>query len=188
MIIFTGLDTETTGLSAADGDRIIEISLQAYDIVSRRKIVSIDQRFSMQGAKMKAAAEKVHGISAADLIGAPMFKEFAPKIAKVIQKSTALVIHNAEFDLGFICPHLIECGETIPDDIEVFDTMKEGMFATYDAKSPNLGELCFALGVPYNPKEAHAADYDVDCMMAAFFAAVDKGYFDISKITQKAAA
>lgn len=187
MIIVTGLDTETTGLDF-EKDRIVEISLQSYDLISRKKVISIDQRFTAGGVKMKKAAQDIHGISDADLIGMPPFKDFAKKIATLINKSAALVIHNAEFDIGMLVPHLVECGESVSPDTHVFDTMKEGMFATYDAKSPNLGELCWALGIDYNPSEAHAADYDVDRMMMAFFKGVDRNLFDISKIQQKAAA
>lgn len=46
-------------------------------------------------------------------------------------------------------------------------------------KVPNLGELCFARGISYDREKAHAAEYDVTCMMEPFFIAHKKGFIQL---------
>jgi DNA polymerase-3 subunit epsilon len=55
--------------------------------------------------------------------------------------------------------------------------MKNGVWATPDGKKPNLEELCFACGVPYDKSQSHKADYDVDVMMQAYFKAKSWGFY-----------
>jgi DNA polymerase-3 subunit epsilon len=57
--------------------------------------------------------------------------------------------------------------------------MLMGRFATPMGTVPNLGALCWALDIPYDPTKAHAADYDVDCTAQAFFRGLDWGWFKI---------
>lgn len=179
MIYLTGLDTETTGLKVEKGNRIIEICCQVFSWPERKKVINMTQRFTNQGVKMEPKAQAVHGISAADLVGKPRFDSFAPKLSAIFKKSKVIVAHNAMFDMGFLAHHMAEAGHPLPEDLIIYDTMNEGMMASYDSKPPSLREFCWAMGVEYNEAEAHAADYDVDVMMAAFFIALDRGYMEL---------
>ena len=70
----------------------------------------------------------------------------------------------------------------------LFDTSAEGMTASYDGKPPSLREFCWAMGVEYNPDEAHAGKYDVQVMIEALFSGIDLGYLQLPFDEQKAAA
>lgn len=174
--LIIGLDTETTGLDVTKGHRIIEFCGHVYRWPERKKVISVTQRISNEGQKIDRKAQEVHGISQADLIGKPRFKEFAKKIAPVFARKPLVVAHNIEFDIKFLAAQMAEVGHPLPPDLMLFDTMGEGMTASYDSKPPSLREFCWAMGVEYDPSKAHAAEYDVDVMMEALFAGIDRGY------------
>mgnify|MGYP003636564444 CR=1 FL=1 len=176
-----GLDTETTGLHVDKGDRVIEICCKVFDVPKKKLLIDITKRFTNQGKEINRRAQAVHGISAADLIGKPKFATFAPALAKIFQVCKVGVAHNAEFDFKFLAHHMAEAGHPLPDDLIIFDTMGESMTASYDAKPPSLREFCWAMGVEYDTSEAHAADYDVEVMMDAFFVALERNHFETPK-------
>ena len=186
--LIIGLDTETTGLHADKGDRIIEICCMVYKPVERKRLINLTRRFSNQGKEINKKAQEVHGISAADLIGKPNFSTFAPQLSEVFEKAKIGVAHNAEFDFKFLAHHMAEAGYPLPPDLIIFDTMGEGMTTSYDAKPPSLREFCWAMGIEYDPALAHAADYDVQVMMDAFFVALERGHLTLPNMTQELAA
>ena len=175
-----GFDTETTGLKVEKGDKIIEFFGSVYRIADRKRVLKLGpMRFSNEGQKIAPKAQEVHGISAADLIGKPKFETFAPKLNKVLESKPLLIAHNIAFDIGFLAVQMQQAGFPLSPELQLYDTMEEGMTASYDAKPPSLREFCWAMGVPYDPDEAHAAEYDVDVMMDAFFAGLDRGYITL---------
>jgi DNA polymerase III epsilon subunit len=92
------LDVETTGLYAAQGDRIIEIGAIAV-----RNGAVIDEFHSLVKTPKQISknAQAVHGITDAILIGQPTPEEIFPRFYDFI-KDSVLVAHNAKFDVGFI--------------------------------------------------------------------------------------
>lgn len=171
-----GLDLETTGLNAQD-DRIIELCAGIYTD-DGRLIKTVTLRFN-PCRPIDKKAQAIHKITIEELLSCPKFAEKAAQIGQLLSKAGLIVIHNAAFDAPFLKAELTRNGIK-PPHVPVYDTMAESRWATFDGKVPNLGELCWALDVPYNPEEAHAADYDVDCMMKSFFKMVDKGFFSES--------
>ena len=93
------LDTETTGLSTAQGHRIIEIG--CIEMVNRRLTGREYHQFINPERAIDEGAERVHGISNADLDGQPLFADIVDEFIEFVSGSE-LVIHNAEFDVGFI--------------------------------------------------------------------------------------
>ena len=93
------LDTETTGLSTAQGHRIIEIG--CLEMINRRLTGREYHRFINPERAIDEGAERIHGISLADLEGQPRFADIAEEFLEFISGSE-LVIHNAEFDVGFL--------------------------------------------------------------------------------------
>lgn len=186
--LIAGLDLETTGLDYEKGDRIIEVCCQIWDLDERNLILNYTQRISNDGKAINRKAQEVHRIAASDLVGKPLFKEIAPKLQTMLMRCKGLVTHNGEwFDIPFLAYEFAQLDIDLPS-IESFDTMQNGMFASYDTKPPSLQELCWAMGVEYDPEKAHAADYDVEVMMKSFFNASDLGYFDIQPLLLKEAA
>lgn len=180
MTLITGLDIETTGLDMTKGDRIIEVCLRMYRLETRQLILNYTKRINPQGRKIHAKALEVHKIASSDLIGAQPFNEVATSIEKILSKSDAVVTHNGNwFDLPFLAIELGNCDIEMPADLISFDTMVDGMWSSYDSKPPSLAELCWSLGVVYDPAKSHAAEYDVDVMMQSFFKALDRDLFKL---------
>lgn len=167
-----GLDLETTGLNQVE-DRIIELCFGLYSN-DQKPIKNITMRFN-PCRSIDPKAQAVHHITSEELMGCPKFEEKAQILSQILAKADLVVIHNARFDAPFLANEFRRCGVNVPETM-VYDTMEESRWATFDGKVPTLGELCFATNVTYEPEKAHAADYDVDCMMKAFFALCNKGF------------
>jgi len=177
MTIIAGLDLETTGLDWATGHRIIEVAAILYSD-DGTKMGGFVKRINPERA-IDPKAHAVHGISFEDLAMEPKWSEIAPKLHAVLSRCDQVVAHNGiGFDVPFLAHEFKREGLSLPSCLHhCYDTMVDGRWATPMGKLPNLGELCFATEVSYDPGAAHAADYDVDVMMQAFFAARKWGYF-----------
>ena len=92
------LDTETTGLSPAQGHRVIEIG--CLELIDRRLTGREFHCFLHPDREIEEAAQQVHGISLEDLETAPRFNEIAEEFLAFVTDAE-LVIHNADFDVGF---------------------------------------------------------------------------------------
>jgi DNA polymerase-3 subunit epsilon len=92
------VDVETTGLSAADGDRVIEIG--AVNIQDR-EIVSEFATLIDPGVFIPWGVQRIHGITDEMLIGQPTPEQVIPLFNEFIRESV-LVAHNAPFDLRFL--------------------------------------------------------------------------------------
>ncbi len=176
--IIAGLDWETTGKNEPD-HRIIEAYIGLYR--SGKKIWEFEQRIDPQRS-IAADAQRVHGISATDLIGMPTWETVAPRINAILQRADIIVAHNGlDFDKPFGEREMQRVGLTLTEKPWV-DTMIDGVWACSDGKKPRLGELAFACGVDYDPSKAHSAAYDVDIMMDCLYRGMDWGFFSLPEI------
>lgn len=178
-MILAPLDTETTGLSPAD-DRIIEVYVEL--VKGSSTVFTYEQRIDPQRS-ISAEAQRVHRITASDLIGKPVFATVAPVLHKILSKADAYLIHNADFDIGMLKAEFERNGFKLPER-PVIDTMILGSWATPDGKRPSLKELCFACGIDYDDTLAHAASYDVKKMTACYLRASEWGFYP-SEIKQE---
>ena len=93
------LDTETTGLEAAAGHRIIEIG--CVELLHRRPTGRTWHRYLKPGREVDPGALAVHGITNDFLDSQPAFGEVAAEFIAFVD-GAELVIHNAEFDVAFL--------------------------------------------------------------------------------------
>ncbi len=93
------LDTETTGLDAKKGDRIVEIG--CLELINRFPSGREWHHYFNPDRDMPQEAFAVHGISAEFLKDKPRFHELAQDFVDFVGDAT-LVIHNAPFDMGFL--------------------------------------------------------------------------------------
>ncbi len=171
------LDTETTGVNEPE-QRIIEYCGSIYDIDTRQKIQTYTWRMNPE-RKIEAKAQKVHGISLADLANEPTIEKIGHLIRGTIEPMYMCVAHNGDdFDFPFLTRELRRAGHATQFP-KTFDTMVNARWATHNGKNPRLGELAACLDVDYDPAKAHAAEYDVDVMAQCFFRGVDLGFFEI---------
>ena len=116
------LDTETTGLELADGHRIIEIG--CVELMHRRLTGRNWHRYLRPGRDVDPGALAVHGITNEFLSTQPTFAEIAEEFLAFVD-GAELVIHNAEFDVGFLNAELRAAGfpQVIAERCRVFDTL-----------------------------------------------------------------
>ena len=110
------LDTETTGLEVEKGHRIIEIGGVVMN--GRKKTSETFHVYINPQREIDKEAQKVHGISNEDLQDKPIFSEIAEDLLEFIDGST-LVIHNADFDVGFLDAEFKIASSTYPSISEI---------------------------------------------------------------------
>ena len=156
------LDTETTGLSAESGDRIIELG--CVELVGR-KLTGNNLHFYFNPERdSHEDALKVHGISNDFLRDKPKFAEAADEILRYLQ-GAELIIHNAAFDVGFLDKELERVGKPpLVSHVEkVIDTL--GMAKElYPGKRNSLDALCDRLGVDNSSRTLHGALLDAELL------------------------
>ena len=163
------LDTETTGLSTAQGHRIIEIG--AIELVNRRLTGREFHRFLNPERDIDEGAERVHGISRKDLETAPRFHEVADELLEFI-KNAELVIHNAEFDVGFL-EHELQLMKhprpSIGDHAQVLDTLSLAR-ELHPGQRNSLDALCKRYEVDASNRDLHGALVDADLLARVYLA------------------
>ena len=105
------LDTETTGLEVSQGHRVIEIG--AVVLNDRKKSEEHFHTYLNPSRLIDEEASKVHGIMNQDLLDKPFFEDIAEEFLEFID-GAILVIHNAEFDVGFLNNELLLTSSTYP--------------------------------------------------------------------------
>jgi DNA polymerase-3 subunit epsilon len=163
------LDTETTGLSTAQGHRIIEIG--CIEMINRRLTGREYHRFVNPERSIDEGAERVHGISLADLEGQPRFADIAGEFLEFIAGSE-LVIHNAEFDVGFLEYELKlmkhEKG-AITDHATVLDTLSLAR-KLHPGQRNSLDALCKRYEVDASQRDVHGALIDSELLARVYLA------------------
>jgi DNA polymerase-3 subunit epsilon len=160
------LDTETTGLSADNGDRIIEIGCVE---MLHRKLTGNNRHFYVNpGRDSHEEALKVHGITSEFLKDKPKFSEVANDLFDYL-KDAHVVIHNAPFDLGFLNMEFALVGQPPVKSVvaSVTDTlvMAKEMFP---GKRNSLDALCDRLEVDNSGRTLHGALLDAELLADVF--------------------
>ena len=166
------LDTETTGLSAESGDRIIEIG--CVELVGR-KLTGNHLHFYLNPERdSHEDALKVHGISNEFLRDKPRFAEVADEILRYVE-GTELIIHNAAFDLGFLDKELERLGRPPLRSFVagVTDTLAMAK-QLYPGKRNSLDALCERLGVDNSGRTLHGALLDAE-LLADVYISLTRG-------------
>ena len=157
-------DTETTGLDYKSGDRVIEIGL--VEILGREKSKKTFQTYlNPEGKEISEGAKAITNISDSDLVNAPKFAEVVDDFIDFI-KGAEVVIHNAEFDVGFINNELKIIGHSIKDirDIcTVFDTLIHAR-KVYPGQKNSLDALSNRLDVIGYDRQFHGALLDAQIL------------------------
>lgn len=147
------LDTETTGLSPADGHRIVEVG--CVELLNHVPTGRRFQAYFNPERDMPAEAESVHGLSAAFLADKPLFAERADDLLAFLADSP-LVIHNADFDLRFLNAELQRLDRPAIAGARAIDTV--GMArAKFPGAPANLDALCKRFGIDISGREIHGA-------------------------------
>ena len=156
------LDTETTGLSAENGDRIIEIG--CVELLNRKLTRNNLHHYLNPERDSHEDALKVHGISNDFLRDKPKFAQIAEELLAYLE-GAELIIHNAPFDVAFLNKELERLGkEPITQYVAaITDTlaMAKDMFP---GKRNSLDALCDRLEVDNSGRTLHGALLDAELL------------------------
>lgn len=156
------LDTETTGLDASAGHRIIEIG--CVEILNRRITGNNYHQYYQPERDIDAAAQEVHGISNEFLADKPLFAAVWEEFLRYVD-GAELIIHNAPFDTGFINHELQRVGysRTIEEHCQVLDSLA---FArkTFPGQRNSLDALCKRLEIDNSRRTLHGALLDSEIL------------------------
>jgi DNA polymerase-3 subunit epsilon len=156
------LDTETTGLSAEGGDRVIELG--CVELVNRKLTGKNLHFYFNPGRDSHEDALKVHGISNEFLRDKPKFSDVAQEILDYVQ-GAEIIIHNAAFDVGFLNKELELAGrQPFTQFVDsVVDTLVMAK-QMYPGKRNSLDALCDRLGVDNSGRTLHGALLDAELL------------------------
>lgn len=172
------LDTETTGLEWDLGHRIIEVG--CVELLGRRITEKRFHKFINPERSIDHGALEVHGISAESLLGKPKFSEIADELLEFITGSE-LVIHNADFDIGFLNNELSLTGRNvrrIEDVCSVQDTLQLAR-QLHPGQRNSLDALCKRYGVDNSHRVLHGAMLDAE-ILADVYLAMTGGQTELS--------
>ncbi len=155
------LDTETTGLNAEEGDRIVEIA--ALELVHRLPTGSHWHSHINPERDISAAAYRVHGLSEEFLQDKPRFAEIAEGFLDYVGDAP-LVIHNAPFDVGFLNAEFARLGLPPLAEERLIDTLQMARNRFQGALN-NLDALCNRFEIDLSTRTQHSAL--VDCRLLA---------------------
>ncbi len=151
------LDTETTGLDAKNGDRLIEIG--CVEIVNRIPTgVEYHAFICPEDKEVHPEAFNIHGISTDFLRDKPLFAAIADELLSFIGDAP-LVIHNASFDIGFINMELGRAGRSLIPRDRLVDTLEIAR-RKHPAGPNTLDALCRRYGVDNSKRTKHGALMD----------------------------
>jgi DNA polymerase-3 subunit epsilon len=162
------LDTETTGLELSQGHRIIEIG--CIELVSRRVSANEFHHYLNPERDIDAGALAVHGISREFLLEKPRFGDVAASLLDYL-RGAEVIIHNAEFDVGFLNAELARAGltERIETLCRVTDTWQLAK-KLHPGQKNSLDALCKRYGIDNSGRELHGARLDARLLAEAYLA------------------
>ena len=157
------LDTETTGLTPKTGHRIVEIG--CVELVNLVPTGNVYHVYINPQRDMPEEAFNVHGLSESFLRDKPLFEEIAEDFLEFVD-GAQLVIHNAEFDMGFLNAELkllnrAELANTAVDTVRMARKKFPGAHANLDA-------LCRRFGIDNSAREKHGALLDAELLAEVY--------------------
>ena len=177
------LDTETTGLSFRDGHKIVEIAcIETKDLLPTKKIF---HKLINPERSMPDEAFKIHGFSEELLKEKEIFRDIADEFLEFIN-GKKIIIHNANFDLGFLNGELGSIKkEHISSDI-VIDSLSVAR-NKFPGSSNSLDALCKRFNIDLSKRTKHNALLDCELLREVYINLLDikEPKFDLSLKSSK---
>lgn len=171
------LDTETTGLNPATGDRIIEIG--CVEMVGRRLTDRTFHYYVNPERDIDAGAFAVHGLSREFLSDKPVFANIVEQLIEFVD-GAEIVIHNAAFDLGFLDNEFALLKRPPFRNLasRVTDTLLEAR-QMFPGKRNSLDALCERFSISNQHRTLHGALLDAQ-LLAEVYVSMTRGQEDLS--------
>lgn len=157
-------DTETTGLSFAGGDRMVEIG--CVELVNRVETGRTFHAYFNPERPMPPEAFAVHGLGDAFLADKPLFGAGVAALLDFIGDAP-MIAHNAGFDFSFLngelerCGHPLVCRTRMVDTLQIARTRHPGAKHTLDA-------LCSRYGIDRSHRVLHGALLDAQLLAQVY--------------------
>ena len=158
------LDTETTGLEPATGDRVVEIG--AVELLNHMPTGTTYHQYINPDRAMPKEAFEVHGLGDGFLRDKPRFRAIAASFLEFIGDAT-LVIHNAPFDMKFLNHELAAAGHATLPMSRAFDTVALAR-QKFPGSPASLDALCRRFGVDNSAREKHGALLDSEILAEVY--------------------
>lgn len=161
------LDTETTGLEVRQGHRLIEIG--AVELIERRPSGRTFHTYLNPDRQIDEGARAVTGIEDAFLLDKPRFKDVVDDFLAFV-KGAELIIHNANFDVGFIDAEMALVGPhhgKLRDHASVLDTLLMAR-ERFPGQRNSLDALCKRLGVDNTHRDLHGGLLDAQLLAEVY--------------------
>ncbi|MDR3187201.1 MAG: DNA polymerase III subunit epsilon [Holosporaceae bacterium] len=149
-------DTETTGLSHENGDRIVDIG--CVELINRVPTGNVYQAYVNPEREMSPGAVAISGITTDFLADKPLFHEIVDDFLNFLGDAK-LVIHNAKFDMGFLNSELKRAGRSPLNPENVVDTLEIAR-KKFPGSPASLDALCKRFGIDASARLSHGALVD----------------------------
>ena len=157
-------DTETTGLSFAGGDRLVEIG--CVELVNRCETGRHYHAYFNPERDMPEEAARIHGLRSDFLRAKPLFSALVHDLLDFIGDSP-LVAHNATFDFAFLNGELKRCARALVCTTRMVDTLPIAQKKHPGAKH-NLDALCTRFGIDRSHRVHHGALLDAQLLAQVY--------------------
>ncbi|MBK6981038.1 MAG: DNA polymerase III subunit epsilon [Betaproteobacteria bacterium] len=165
------LDTETTGLDASEGHRVIEIA--CVELFDRRPTGRNFHRYLNPGREIDPGAIQIHGLTTDFLADKPRFPDIADEFVEFVE-GAELLIHNASFDAGFLDAEFTLMGRPgIATICPITDTLAMAR-EIHPGKRNSLDALCERYQVDNSTRSLHGALLDAQ-LLADVWLAMTRG-------------
>ncbi|HEY4254644.1 MAG TPA: DNA polymerase III subunit epsilon [Roseomonas sp.] len=158
------LDTETTGLEAREGHRVLEVA--AIEIFNLMPTGRYFHRVIDPERDIPADASRIHGFTSADVAGKPKFVEILEEMEAFLGDDP-IIAHNARFDFGMLDAELARCGRPALSRTRMVDTLEIAK-KRFPGMPNSLDALCRRLGVDNSMRTAHNALLDVQLLAQVY--------------------
>lgn len=158
------LDTETTGLNPRDGDRVVEIG--ALELFNHLPTGQSYRQYINPERDMPTGAFEVHGLSEEFLRDHPVFPDICDAFLEFIGDSP-LIIHNADFDLGFLNMELAVAGRPAISRDRVINTLDLAR-RKFPGAPASLDALCRRFGIDNSNRTLHGALLDSELLAEVY--------------------
>jgi DNA polymerase-3 subunit epsilon len=176
------LDTETTGLSFKDGHKVVEIAcIETQDLIPTNRVF---HKLINPKRTMPEEAFKVHGFSKEFLSNKETFDQIADEFLNFI-KGKKIIIHNANFDLGFLNGELGAIKKELIDKMLTIDSLEVAR-NKFPGTSNSLDALCKRFNIDLSRRNKHNALLDCELLREVYINLLDakEPKFNLSSVAQ----
>ncbi|AGI27055.1 DNA polymerase III subunit epsilon [Candidatus Portiera aleyrodidarum] len=165
------LDTETTGINYTYGHRLIELG--CIEMINRKFTGKIFHKYINPERIIDHNAIAIHGITNDFLIDKPVFSKIADSFWKFI-KGSELIMHNAEFDIGFIDYEFSICNiknhiGPVKSNCKIIDTLKLAR-KIHPGQRNSIDKLCKRYNIDNRHRHVHGALLDAEILSEIYLA------------------